>query len=216
MKDIIAPEELESWLRHTLRNQISTAEKSIQKVKGNVKAQIASLSETTSELLMKSGRDCTEKKTDKAAYKSARAVNRMCQELQSHLSGFSVPEPDSHEGLRQFSDNVTKLGADAAEIREEWIGQIRPYYILDMMSLNASIEKLRRLGDHAWDVFSKENSLLRGIEETQDRVRKMRDLQQSVHRQHEEHDRILAKLRRLTLGKPGQRVVDAFLRKLMR
>ena len=194
MEDTVEPKDLESWLRHALRNQVNNAEKAIQKVKGDVEAQIASLNEITADLLTKSDRDCAEKRNDKAVYKSARAVNRMCQELQNLSSGFSLPEPQSHEGLKQFSDGVAKHGADAAKTRDRWIAQIRPYYILDMMSLNASIEKLRRLGDQAWEVFSKEGGLLRGIEEIHDRAQKMQDHEQSLRRQREEHSQILAEL----------------------
>jgi len=194
MEDIVDPRDLESWLRHTLRNQINTADKAIHKVKADVEAQIVSFNEITADLLKKSDRDCTEKRNDKAVYKSARAVNRMCQELQGLSSDFSLSEPQSYEGLKQFSDSVVKLGTDAAKTRERWTAQIRPYYILDMMSLNASIEKLRRLGDQGWDVFSKEGALLRGIEEIHDRVQKMQDLEQSLRGQREEHSRILAEL----------------------
>ncbi len=194
MEDIVDPRDLESWLRHILRNQINTADKAIRKVKADVEAQIASFNEITADLLKKSDRDCAEKRNDKAVYKSARAVNRMCQELQGLSSGFSLSEPQSYEGLKQFSDSVVKLGADAGKTRERWIAQIRPYYILDMMSLNASIEKLRRLGDQGWDVLSKEGALLRGIEEIHDRAEKMQDLEQSLSGQREEHNRILAEL----------------------
>lgn len=194
MEDIVEPKDLESRLRNVLRNQIATAEKAIQKVKGDVEAQIGSLKEITMDLSTKSDRDCTEKRNDKAVYKSARAVNRMCQELQGLLSGFSLLDPQGHEGLRQFSDSVTRLAGDAVKIRERWINQIRPYYILDMMSLNASIEKLRRLGDQAWGVFSKEGGLLHGIEEVHDRAQKVQELEQSLHRQLEEHSRLLAEI----------------------
>jgi hypothetical protein len=96
--------------------------------------------------------------------------------------------------LKHFSDGIAKFAGDAARARDRWIGQIRPYYILDMMSLNASIEKLRRLGDQAWDVFSKEGNLLRGIEEIGDRAQKVQELEQSLRKQLEEHNRLLTEL----------------------
>ena len=118
----------------------------------------------------------------------------MCQELQGFSSAFSPSNPQTSEGLKQFSDGIAKFAGDAARARDRWIGQIRPYYILDMMSLNASIEKLRRLGDQAWDVFSKEGNLLRGIEEIGDRAQKVQELEQSLRKQLEEHDRLLTEL----------------------
>jgi len=194
MEDIVEPRDLDPWLRQALKTQITTAEKAIRKVKADVEAQIASLKEIGADLSAKSDKDCTEKRNDKAAYKSARAVSRMCQELQGFSSAFSPSNPQTSEGLKQFSDGIAKFAGDAARARDRWIGQIRPYYILDMMSLNASIEKLRRLGDQAWDVFSKEGNLLRGIEEIGDRAQKVQELEQSLRKQLEEHDRLLTEL----------------------
>ena len=194
MEDIVEPRDLEPWLRQALRTQITTAEKAIQKVKGDVETQIASLKEVTADLSAKSDRDSAEKRNDKAVYKSARAVGRMCQELQGLSSAFSALKTQSSEGLKQFSDGTAKFAGDATRIRDRWIGQIRPYYILDMMSLNASIEKLRRLGDQAWDVFSKEGDILRGIEEIREKAQKVQELDQSLRKQLEEHDQLLTEL----------------------
>jgi hypothetical protein len=76
MEDIVEPRDLDPWLRQALKTQITTAEKAIQKVKGDVEAQIASLKDISADLSAKSDKDCTEKRNDKAAYKSARAVSR--------------------------------------------------------------------------------------------------------------------------------------------
>ena len=51
------------------------------------------------------------------------------------------------------------------------------------MSLNASIDRLRRLGEQAWELFSKEGSLLRRIEEIHARAEKTQDLEELLKRQ---------------------------------
>ncbi len=183
MEDVVRPDELESWLRDTLRTQIANANKAIEKNKTDIEAQVSSLKEVALDLTAKSDKDSTEKRNDRAVYKAARAVNRMCLELQDLLTAHSSADPHSYEGLKQFSDATTKLSSDAAKVRERWIGQVRPYYILDMMSLNASIDRLRRLGEQAWELFSKDGGLLRGIEEAHTRVKKIQDLEESLQKQ---------------------------------
>ena len=143
------PEALEPWLRQALKAQVTTAEKAIQKSRTDIEAQLASLNEVIGDLLAKSEKDTTEKRDNRPVYRAARAVNRMCLELQNITSAPVLGEPQSYEGLRQFSDTTAKLANDVAGIRDRWIGYVRPYYILDTMSLNASIDKLRRLGDQA-------------------------------------------------------------------
>jgi hypothetical protein len=189
MEAVVRPDELESWLRDTIRAQIASVNKAIEKAKADTEAQTSSLKEVVLDLSAKSDKDCAEKRNDRAMYKSARAVTRMCLELQDLLTANAPADPHSYEGLKQFSDTTTKLSNDAARIRERWIRQVRPYYILDMMSLNASIDRLRRLGEQAWELFSKEGSLLRRIEEIHARAEKTQDLEELLKRQMAESKR---------------------------
>jgi len=191
MEDAVKPEELEPWLKEALRAQIATTEKAVQKAKNDIETQVASLKEVADDLLRKSEKDSVEKRNDRAVYKAARAVGRMCLELQDLLSAPLLGEPQSYEGLKQFSDNVTRLANDAARMRDRWVGYVRPYYILDMMSLNASIEKFRRLADQAWGIFSKEGGLLRRLEEIHDRIEKIEELGKSLQEQLDERDRAI-------------------------
>ena len=191
MEDAVKPEELEPWLKEALRTQIATTEKAVQKAKNDIEAQIASLREVVDDLLRKSEKDSVEKRNDRAVYKAARAVGRMCLELQNLLSAPLSGDPQSYEGLKQFSDDVTRRANDAARMRDRWVGYIRPYYIFDMMSLNASIEKLRRLADQTWGIFGKEGGLLRRLEEIHDRIEKIEELEKSVQKQLDERDRAI-------------------------
>lgn len=191
MEDAVKPEELEPWLKEALGTQIATTEKAVQKAKNDIEAQVASLREVVDDLLRKSEKDSVEKRNDRAAYKAARAVGRMCLELQDLLSTPLLGDPQSYEGLKQFSDNVTRLANDAARTRDRWVGYIRPYYILDMMSLNASIEKFRRLADQTWAIFGKEGGLLRRLEEIHDRIEKIEELGKSLQKQLDERDRAI-------------------------
>jgi len=183
MGTAVRPDELELWLKTAMRVQIAHANKGIQKVKNDVETQTASLKEIVSDLAAKSEKDSAEKRNDRAMYKSAKGVARMCLELQDLLAAAVLGDPQTHEGLRRFSDTTAKLASDAAKTRDRWIGQIRPYYILDMMSLNASIDKLRRLGEQTWGLFSKEGGLLRSLEEIHAKVGKIQELENSLQTQ---------------------------------
>ncbi len=197
MADAMGPEELEEWLRHVVRTQLVATEKNIEKTRNDVNAQVASLREVIADLVSKSEKDSAEKRTDRALYKSARSVTRMCTELQDLLSATALTDPQTYEGLRQFNDATSRLANDAARVRDRWIGHIRPYYIFDMMSLNASIDKLRRLGEHGWEVFSKEGGLLRRLEEVHDRVEKIYELKGSLVNQVDEQTRLAGEISRL-------------------
>ena len=183
MESAVRVDELESWLRDALRVQIANADKAITKAKSDAEAQISSLKEVTADLMAKSEKDTEEKRNDRAIYKAARAVSRMCLELQDLLAGEAPRDPHSYDGLKQFSDTISKLSSNAAKVRDKWIGHIRPYYILDTMSLNASIEKLRRLGEQTWDLFSRDGGLLRRLEEIHAKVEKIADLENSLQKQ---------------------------------
>jgi len=183
MEAAVRPNELEPWLKGALRVQIANADKAIAKAKSDTEAQIASLNEVVADLTAKSEKDSAEKRNDRAIYKSAKAVTRMCLELQNLLAANPPGDPHTYQGLKQFSDTTTRLASDAAKVRDRWIGHIRPYYILDTMSLNASIDRLRRLGEQAWDLFNKDGDLLRRLEETHTRVEKIQDLEESLQKQ---------------------------------
>ena len=197
MESAVRVDELEPWLKDVLRVQIANVNKAIGKTKSDVDSQISSLKEVTVDLIAKSEKD-SEKRNDRAMYKAAKAVGRMCLELQDLLVANEPIDQHSYEGLKQFSDTTAKLASNASKVREKWIGHIRPYYILDMMSLNASIDKLRRLGEHGWDLFSKDGGLLRRLEEIHARVEKIQDLVKSMQKQAAERNLVADEASSLT------------------
>jgi len=197
MEDTVSPKELDAWVREALRVQINTAEKAARKARSDVDAQVASLKEVVTDLLRKSEKASTEKRDDRAAYKAARAVGRMCLELQDLLSASLPGDPQSYEGLKQFSDVTARLANDSARIRDKWVRHIRPYYILDMISLSSGIDKLRRLGDQTWEVFSKEGSMLHRLEEIHSKVQKIDELERSLRQQLDERNQVIEEIKRL-------------------
>jgi len=197
MEDTVSPKELEPWVREALKVQINVAEKAARKARSDIDAQVASIKEVVTDLLRKSEKASTEKRDDRAAYKAARSVARMCLELQDLLSAPLSGDTESYEGLKHFSDVAARLANDSARVRDKWVRHIRPYYILDMISLSSGIDKLRRLSDQSWEVFSKEGTLLHRLEEIQSRVQKIDEFERSLHEQFDERNQVIEEIKRL-------------------
>ena len=197
MEDTVRPKELEPWVREALKVQINAAEKAARKARSDIDAQVASVKEVVTDLLRKSEKGSTEKRDDRAAYKAARAVGRMCLELQDLLSAPLPGDTETYEGLKQFSDVASRLASDSARVRDKWVRHIRPYYILDMISLSSGIDKIRRLSDQSWEVFSREGTLLHRLEEIQSRVQKIDELERSLHEQLDERNQVIEEIKRL-------------------
>ena len=96
MEAVVRPDELESWLRDTIRAQIASVNKAIEKAKADTEAQTSSLKEVVLDLSAKSDKDCAEKRNDRAMYKSARAVTRIYLELQDLLTANAPADPHSY------------------------------------------------------------------------------------------------------------------------
>jgi hypothetical protein len=94
----------------------------------------------------------------------------MCKEL-------SVPTEKDSVSLRNLQRETSKLASEAARTRETWLRQIRPYYIIDMMTLGGNIDKLRRLGDELHNFLIGRGSLLRSLEEVNEKLESLAKLQ---------------------------------------
>jgi len=149
------------------------------------------LKETCNDILKKSERDMVERKREPAFYRAARAANRMSREISETISATAVKADSSYQGLTTFHENVEKLLTSASRTRDQWVHQIRPYYILDMMSLNGSIDKLKRLTNSLREFLSKKAPTLRAIEEIQAKIAQI----ESLRREDETSNRMITILK---------------------
>jgi len=77
----------------------------------------------------------------------------------------NVPTAKDTVSLRGLQRDVSKFASEAAKVRNEWLRQIRPYYILDMMSLGGNIDKVRRLSDELHTFLIGRGALLHSLED---------------------------------------------------
>jgi hypothetical protein len=97
------------------------------------------------------------------------------------------------------------VASDAAGARQEWLRQIRPYYIIDMMTLGGHIDKVRRLGEELHSFLVGRGVLLRSLEELNEKLESLSKLElskqsvssrkQSLERELEEAEQEEKKLR---------------------
>jgi hypothetical protein len=90
---------------------------------------------------------------------------------------FAAPEQKNAANLRNMQRDTSKLASDAARTREEWLRQIRPYYIIDMMTLGGNIDKLRRLGDELHTFLMGRGTVLRSLEDVEGKLESLNKLQ---------------------------------------
>jgi len=172
----ISLNQLEPWLSKELEEYFRTIDKETSSFQKNLDLALRDLKETCDDILKKSERDMVERKKEPAFYRAARAANRMSREISDTLSATVVRADRSYQGLKNFHDDVEKLLTSASRTRDEWVSQIRPYYILDMMSLNGSIDKLKRLTNSLREFQSKKAPTLRAVEEIYAKITQIEEL----------------------------------------
>lgn len=94
----------------------------------------------------------------------------MCKDI-------NMPEQKNSANLRTLQRDTSKLASEAARTREEWLRQIRPYHILDMMTLGGNIDKLRRLSDELHSFLVGRGGVLRSLEEIDGKLESLTKLE---------------------------------------
>lgn len=163
-----------------LEDSHATLQSRLQRTLRDIGSASQALGEICSEIRTKSDRDLTEKRNDRALYRAARAANKMSHALTETIAEMKLPTGDSYEELKSFENSLARIALEALRVRDEWRNAIRPYYILDMMSLGGSLEKLRRLAEELRALLLGDGRLLRQIDETKDKVERIKGLKASI------------------------------------
>jgi len=172
----ISLNQLEVWLDKELEEYFRTTDKETSSFQKTLDLALRDLNETCKDILKKSERDKVERKREPAFYRAARAANRMSREISETIGATAVKPDRSYQGLKTFHEDVEMLLTTASRARDQWIPQIRPYYILDMMSLNGSIDKLKRLANSLREFQSRKAPTLRAVEEIHAKITQIEDL----------------------------------------
>ncbi len=157
--------QLPDWLRDSLSSNLSQVERERDKLVAEISRGLDSLTQFCGQLSRKAEQDMESKRDNRAQYRAGKAVARLASMLPEMCRGINIPAERNSTTLRNLQRETSKLASDAARTREEWLRQIRPYYIIDMMTLGGNIDKLRRLGDELHKFLIGRGSLLRSLEE---------------------------------------------------
>jgi hypothetical protein len=178
MSEQVPVSKLSDWVRKSVSTQLSQAERDRDKTLAEISRAQDSLAQICSELSKKAERDM-EKRDNRAEYRATKAVVRLttiitnlCQSIQSS------PAKDT-TNLRNLQRQTSKVASDAAAARQEWLRQIRPYFIIDMMTLGGHIDKLRRLGEELHSFLIGRGSVLRSLEELNEKLEALSKLELS-------------------------------------
>jgi len=120
-----------------------------------------------------------EKRENRAEYRAAKAVVRLTGIISEMCKSIVIPSSNDNASLRTLQRQTSKTATDAATARQEWLRQIRPYYIIDMMTLGGQIDKVRRLGEALHTFLVGRGSLLRSLEELNEKINSLSKLQTS-------------------------------------
>jgi uncharacterized protein YggU (UPF0235/DUF167 family) len=169
--------KLPSWLRSTLGSNLTQTERERDKLTSEINRAVDSLRDSCTQLARKAEQDMETKRDNRAQYRAAKAVSKLSAILPELCSDFNVPDQKTSVNLRNLQRDTSKLATEAARTREEWLRQIRPYYIIDMMTLGGNIDKLRRLGDELHNFLMGRGALIRSLEEIDEKLTSLTKLQ---------------------------------------
>ena len=174
-------EELEAWLRHTLASKISQAERERDKLRADVVKSVIALPEYCNQLSKKAEQDMESKHDNRAQYKAAKTLSRVTTLIADLCKSVNLPNERDTVSLRALQRELSKTASEAARIRNEYLNQIRPYYIIDTMTLGGNIDKWRRLSDELHNFLMGRGGVFKSLEDldeklkSMDKVRSIRD-----------------------------------------
>ena len=141
------------------------------------RAGVNSLRDFCAQLAHKGEQEMEAKRENRAQYRAAKAVARLTTIIPGLCKDFNLPTSKDSTSLRGLQRETSKLASEAARTREEWLRQIRPYYILDMMTLGGNIDKLRRLGEELHNFLMGRGAILHSLEELDDKLSSLKKSQ---------------------------------------
>jgi len=163
-----------------LSSELSHAERERDKILSEVARALELLPQNCSQLSHKAEKDMEMKRDNRAEYRAAKAVVRLTGIITDMCQSITIGSSKDSGSLRNLQREISKLASDAARSREEWLRQIRPYYIIDMMTLGGNVDKVRRLGEELHNFLMGHGSLLRSLEELNEKLDSLTKLRGSM------------------------------------
>jgi hypothetical protein len=171
--------KLNDWLRSTLAPRISQAERERDKLLSEIKKATEALPEYCNQLSKKAEQDMEMKRENRAQYKAAKALSKLTTIVAEICKSINIPQEKSSIELRNLQRGLQKAASEGARVRTEYLRHIRPFYIIDMMSFGGNIDKLRRLSEELHTFLMGHGTLLRSLEELDEKMKTIEKLQTS-------------------------------------
>jgi hypothetical protein len=171
--------KLNDWLRNTLASRISQAERERDKLLSEIKKATEALPEYCNQLSKKAEQDMEMKRENRAQYKAAKALSKLTTIVAEICKAINIPQEKSSIALRNLQRGLQKAASEGARIRTDYLRHIRPFYIIDMMSFGGNIDKLRRLSEELHTFLMGHGTLLRSLEELDEKMKTIEKLQTS-------------------------------------
>lgn len=179
MSEQVPVTKLRDWLRKSLASELSQAEREREKILSEIARALDMMPQTCGQLSRKAEQDMEMKRDNRAQYRAAKAVVRLTGIIAGMCKSITIPSSKDSASLRNLQRETSKLASDASRSREEWLRHIRPYYILDMMTLGGNIDKVRRLGEELHNFLLGRGALLRSLEELDEKLDSLSKLRSS-------------------------------------
>lgn len=177
MTEQVPVSKLRDWLRKSISSELSQVERERDKFIAEIRRALTALPDYCAQLARKSEQDMESKHDNRAQYRAAKAVGRLTSIISGLCSGVNVPDAKDTVSLRGLQRDASKFASEAAKVREEWLRQIRPYYILDMMTLGGNIDKVRRLSDELHTFLIGRGVLLHSLEDLDTKLESLTKVQ---------------------------------------
>ena len=193
-------EELDAWLRHTLSSKITQAERERDKLLVEIVKAVDALPEYCNQLSRKAEQDMESKHENRAQYKAAKALSRLTAQIADMWKSVSIPKERDSATLRALQRELSRTASEGARVRNEYLHQIRPFYIIDMMTFGGNIDKLRRLSEELHQFLMGRGAILKSLEEFDEKMRslnKLRMTRDSISAQRKTVEEKLADAKRI-------------------
>ena len=171
--------QLSEWLRHTLSPKIVQAERERNKLLLEIERAVQALPDYCNQLSRKAEQDIEMKHDNRAEYKAAKALARLTTIVTETCRSVNIPQEKNTPTLRGLQRDLSKAASEGARVRTEYLRQIRPYYILDMMTFGGNIDKLRRLSEELHTYLMAHGTVLRSLEEFDEKMKTIEKVQTS-------------------------------------
>jgi len=190
-------EELEAWLRHTLASRISQAERERDKLLAEIAKSVNALPEYCNQLSKKAEQDMESKHDNRAQYKAAKTLSRLTALIADICKSVNLTNERDTTSLRALQRELSKTASEGTRIRSEHLNQIRPFYIIDTMTLGGNIDKLRRLSDELHNFLMGRGGVLKSFEDLDEKLKsinKIRSTRDSISAQRKTVEKKLAEV----------------------